>query len=585
MNLFSFIKEHVVLLDVINEYTKLKKMGIYWKGVCPFHQEKDASFTVSTQKGVYYCFGCHAGGDVISFIAQAENCTPLEAAHHLADRYHIEIPAQLSTPSEQNVVLKQEHAHLCQAVAIWCHTQLLKTPAAVSYVQQRGLSDKTIKKQHIGLFPSGAMALQTFVQAMKKNNILMKDLSETGFVLEGKNGLYSPFEDRIIFPIKDHLGRFCGFGGRIFNPEDTRAKYYNSRDNASFNKGSLLFGLDYAKKDIQHAGTVFLVEGYMDYVVMDQFGYHNTVATLGTACTQEHLTQLSRYAHIVYVLYDGDAAGQQAMLRLAQLCWHCSLELQVIQLPKGEDPASWLTKQGDLAPFIAQTKDIFSFFIAHIGTQFAAKSLQEKLKLTQKIIDLVKQIDNSLKRDLILQEAAQKFDIPFDCLTREFHRSGGKSSPEKRQTPQSTEATHSTASNSALEKKLFFAIINNIQNEFHDEAFFIDYFSEPLRTILIKLKHEKENQNAIDFNYFFSTLASDEQKIVSRIMVECEDFTGPGMLEALREQFQKKHWKSMVHDIVMQLEQAKKDGNTHGTQKLLEQFLELKKKYYKTAPN
>ena len=165
-----------------------------------------------------------------------------------------------------------------------------------------------------------------------------------GILSESKNALYSPFEDRIMFPITDNLGRFCGFGGRTFMPQDERPKYYNSKENNFFTKGSLIFGLNVAKRDIQHKEIVFVVEGYMDCIAMAQHGYTNTVATLGTACTLEHLKQLSRYASYVYVLYDGDAAGQSAILRLTELCWNVNMDLKVIRLPRQEDPASFLAK-------------------------------------------------------------------------------------------------------------------------------------------------------------------------------------------------------------------------------------------------
>jgi len=312
MNLFGYIKGKIAILDVIGTYTTLKKAGLYWKGTCPFHHEKTASFTVSPHREIFYCFGCHAGGDAITFIAKAENCSPMEAIKLLVDRYGLTLPDNLVTDTDSSSLQdKKRYYELCQQVAHWCASNLAKSPVALSYLLERGMDKTTIEKFNIGYFPGGLLSIKNLIASMQKQNILATDLIEAHIITPGKSVLYSPFEERILFPIKDHLGRFCGFGGRIFKPQDDRAKYYNSRENDYFNKGSLLFGLDVAKASIQQEGSVFLVEGYTDCIAMAKHGFINTVATLGTACTIEHLKILSRYAHTLLIVYDADRAGQE----------------------------------------------------------------------------------------------------------------------------------------------------------------------------------------------------------------------------------------------------------------------------------
>jgi DNA primase len=204
--------------------------------------------------------------------------------------------------------------------------------------------------------------------------------------VRGKSAFFSPFEERIIFPICDHLGRYCGFGGRIFKEHDARAKYYNSKESAHFIKGSLLFGLEQAKKEMQKSGTVFLVEGYTDCITMAQYGYTNTLATLGTACTLEHLSALARYVQRVFVIFDGDKAGNDAIIRLTKLCWQVDMELYVICLPSGDDPASFLSKQNSLEPFIQQAQDIFLFFIKTLGEGFTNQPLANKLARIRQLL-------------------------------------------------------------------------------------------------------------------------------------------------------------------------------------------------------
>ena len=228
MNLFSQVKTNLPILDVVGEYTKLKKAGTYWKATCPFHQEKTASFTVSPHKEIFYCFGCNKGGDLIAFIAAAENCTQLEAAQHLIDRYHLEVPATIAKTNTPNTDEKNRYFDLCQSVALWCHDTLKKSPAAINYLHERGFDDKNIDLFLLGYFPEGLKAIRSFVSSLRSKAILLSDLTAARIIAESRNVLYSPFEGRIIFPIKDHLGRFCGFGGRIFKQQDKRAKYYNS---------------------------------------------------------------------------------------------------------------------------------------------------------------------------------------------------------------------------------------------------------------------------------------------------------------------------------------------------------------------
>src|SRR5579871_5907950 len=342
MNIFSFIKERVAILDVVNEYVTLKRAGGYHKGTCPFHHEKTASFTVSPDKHIFYCFGCHLSGDVISFIARIENCSQKDAAQLLAEKYSLELPHNFSfEATEKETEHKNHYFLICKAVATWCHQQLLKNNVAQAYFQRREFTPEMFAYFDIGYFPSGNVAINDLLYAMKRQSILAQDLLDAAILAEGRTTFYSPFEDRLIFPIKDTLGRYCGFGGRTFKEHDTRPKYYNSRENDYFIKGSLLFNLDKAKKSIQESGKIFLVEGYTDCMAMTQHGIPNTVATLGTACTLEHLKQLARYAEHIFIVYDSDHAGKSAILRLAELSWQVNLEVKVITLPDGEDPASF----------------------------------------------------------------------------------------------------------------------------------------------------------------------------------------------------------------------------------------------------
>ena len=583
MNLFSFVKSHVNILDVASEYSSLKKIGFYYKGQCPFHSEKTASFTVSPAKEIFYCFGCHVGGDVVSFMAKMENCSPIDAAKLLIERYQLTPPADVTFDFQNNNATERKHYYdLCKFVAGWAHENLIKNAAILDYLYKRGFAQPSIKLFNVGYFPSGPAAIKSLLTYVKNHNVLASDLIDAHILSEGKTTIYSPFEDRIIFPIKDHLGKHCGFGGRIFKEADQRPKYYNSHENEFFTKGSLLFGLDLAKKKIQEYEQAFLVEGYTDCMAMVQHGYANTVATLGTACTIEHLKQLARYAQRLFVVYDADKAGQQAMLRLTELCWQVSMELYVICLPANQDPCSFLTQGNSLDPLIEQAKDIFEFFIDSTSKEFANKPLSQKLTQIRKLIKTITSLEDPLKRDILLQSASKKLKIPIETLQAELRRESNlKDYPASENTAQEPEPSAQPAleQSAKLEKKIFCAIINNI-NLFtkSNESFLLEYLPISLRDILKRLKLVKEENASIDFMQFFSLLNESQKLFVSKLLLEHEYDLQADNFEQLLIQFHKKNWKAIVQDMKIKLELAKSIGDTLEVQKILHSFLELKQK-------
>ena len=583
MNIFSFIKSRIPILDVVGEYASLKKAGLYWKARCPFHHEKTASFTVSPHREIFYCFGCHVSGDVIAFIAKVENYTPHQAALFLTERYNLELPASLSKEMQtpQEAALKDRYFTLCKAVATWSHTMLLKNPTVLRYLAERGLSEETIKRFTLGYFPGGLQAIRQFTQTMNTQNILTDDLLKVHILSAGKNVLYSPFEERIIFPITDQMGRFCGFGGRIFKETDTRPKYYNSRENDFFIKGSLLFGFDAAKKSIQETGRVFLVEGYTDCLAMVEHGYTNTVATLGTACTIAQLRQLSRHAQEVYVTYDGDAAGQKAMLRLTQLCWQSNMELKVVSLPTGYDPASLLRSGTDIAPFLAKAQDIFIFFIASLAQDFTSMGLQEKVLSIRELLEIIKAVDDPLKQDILLQRTAKLLDIPFPALKDELNRTTNKAAPEQngQEDMEPSEVTLLAETMPKLEKKIFCAIMNNVQlfNK-NNEQYLILYMPTPLQAILKKLQALKDQNMAADFQQLFEILTLEEKQYVSKLLLADQDTMTPASFEQLLIQLHKKQWKVVTQIVKTKLSLAQQSGNEALVQEILRDFAALKQK-------
>jgi len=585
MNLFNFVKNSVHILDLVNEYVTLKKSGgLYWKSPCPFHQEKTPSFTVSPDKDIFYCFGCHESGDVISFVAKIEKMSPFEAAQYLVEKYNLQVPDTIKMSnhtSAQTKTEKEDYFALCKLVANWCHDQLFQYDSALNYVHSRKFNQSSITQFSLGFFPKGNIALKDLLNYVSKKGFLTNDLIKAGVVFQGQSNIYSPFENRIIFPIKDHLGRHCGFGGRVFLPNDDRCKYYNSKENQFFQKGTLLFGLDIAKKSIQNDDTAFLVEGYTDCVAMHSYGYKNSVATLGTACTLEHLKKIASYTQQLYIMYDGDNAGQEAILRLTQLCWTINVETKVICLPKESDPASFLYKNKDLKSYIRQAQDVFTFFLKAKGHDFQSKSLKEKLAATTSITSLIHNLQDPLKKDILLLQASEILQIPLEILRKEYNIN---SKPVENAEKSSISETNPISVLSPLETKIFSAILHypKLLNS-ENKTLLTAGFPEPYNELLEKIVTILESNIDIPLDKIKELLSIEEQRLTNQLLFALEETSIETAFEQMLLQFQKKHWKSIVVNIKMKLQKATQDSNNEEIQTIVTAFQAIKLKLLKNG--
>lgn len=589
-SIFSAIKSKVSILDIVSYYATLKRVGGYWKCRCPFHHEKTASFTVSPHREIFYCFGCHAGGDAIAFIAKVERCTPLEAAKLIADRYNIEIADDIRAHAGADQQTEKEHFYrLYTLMTRWFHQNLAAYPEALKYVTSRGFTKTSIDRYAIGYFPGGQAGIKKCLQVAQKEHFLPQDLVQHNLLAQGKSALYSPLEERIIFPINDHLGRTCGFGGRIFEPHDQRPKYYNSRESEWFVKGSMLFGFDVARTAIQKLGTVFLVEGYTDCIAMAQYGFENTVATLGTACTVQHLRLLGRFAHTIYVLYDADQAGQQAVLRLTQWCWQANVELQVVCLPAKTDPASFLTAGGNMHELVEKAQDIFSFFISFSGTDFQQQPLSHKVTTAHKLLEIIAGVEDPLKQELLITQASQKLLLSIDTLRRAIDRLGEKQS--------SQDIQHGQANTGDLKElptdpediddpmiKMSTALIASLAHDTslltHEQyALLIDYLPEPFCAILAIMQGMLDRQtDSIDYRgQLFDSLTEEHRTYVARLVCEQDKPLDKELFQRLVMQLLRHIWKDIARSVQKRLANAQQMHNETEAQKIVQQFRELKR--------
>lgn len=581
MDLFNFVKNQLDIINVVSEYTNLKKTGSqYWKALCPFHHEKTPSFTVSPHKKIFYCFGCHLTGDVINFIEKVENVPAFQAVQHLIQRYNLDVPESLLEISGS---LKQEKTifQLCQTVAQWCNNKLVKNQKAIDYLLSRKMSPAICSQFTIGYFPDGSKNIQDLLSYVHQNGFSSEDLLNEHIIFQGKTGFYSPFENRIMFPIKDHLGHTCGFGGRIFQPNDQRPKYYNSKETTVFKKGKILFGLDLAKHEIQKQKTAFIVEGYTDCIAMHQHGYPNTVATLGTACTLDHLKQLARHAQTIYMLYDADAAGKQAMLKLAQSCWQLDMELKVITLPLNQDPASVLEQEQTLDPYIAQAYDIFTYFLQSMGGEYQKDTMKDKLGAIADLLELINNIPDELKQNILLMKASEIIQVPLEILKKEYNNRNkhdkGKQEPIA---PQPTPLTQEYDIEQQILASVFYD--PSIVTKQHETLLYAK-LTEPVKNIIEKIVTHHNNPDKPSEQTVDAVLTPQELQHVQQVLFKVESSNIKGLFGNLMIQFQKKHWKSLASHIKMKMMQAKQANNKKEMQELIDIFESLKKDLYKNG--
>ncbi|MCS7066409.1 MAG: DNA primase, partial [Fimbriimonadales bacterium] len=360
------IRERIDLVELVSGYVRLERAGSNFKGLCPFHTERTPSFYVSPSLNRFHCFGCGASGDAFAFLMRIEGVSFREALRRLAERAGVELR---ESPPEQET--QDEHNRLRRAVfaAHFYYRQCLqRAPRARQYLQQRGLTPETIERFQLGYAPDGWDYLLRFLQ---KHQITPEDALNAGLVRQGEHGYYDYLRDRIVFPIHDPSGRVIAFGGRALGNEEP--KYLNTPETPLFEKRHTLYGWHLARGAIVRQQRAIVVEGYMDLIMLHQYGFEHAVATLGTAFTEHHAGRLRRIAEQVYLLYDSDNAGVRAALRAAEVLHAAGIPALIVALPTGEDPDSLLQKAG--AEALQQALDA-----AHPASLFGLEQiLQEHL--------------------------------------------------------------------------------------------------------------------------------------------------------------------------------------------------------------
>jgi DNA primase len=406
------------IIDVVGSYIPLKRAGRNHKACCPFHPEKTPSFVVSADKQIYHCFGCGVGGNALSFIMQYEKVNFREALEMLAQRSGFPLPVPDKSEFEKNKedLSKSFYALYAQAADFY-HANLLASSEALSsraYLKKRGISKETACRFKLGFAAPG---WETLLNHLKSQGAPLRIIEKSGLcVAKEEGGYYDRFRNRIVFPITDIKDRVVGFGARVL--DNTLPKYINSPETAIYTKGKNLFGLHLTKDAVRAQDQVIVVEGYLDMIVPFEAGIKNIVASLGTALTTDQIKLIKRFTNNIVMLYDADLAGELATLRALELLIKEDMFVRIAQLPPGQDPDSYVRKEGTDAflKMIADAKPIFDYKFDLLVGRIKTDTSAAKVKIVREILPTIKKFNSQTMRSECIRRIAQKLDLNEKAL-------------------------------------------------------------------------------------------------------------------------------------------------------------------------
>ena len=412
------IRARASIVEVVSDYVTLKKAGRNHLGLCPFHGEKTPSFTVSEDKGIYHCFGCHAGGSVFNFLMQYDQLSFPEAVERVAKRYGITIERS-EWRGNNDGAGEREHLYRINERAAANYQKVLfghpEGARALQYLKSRGVDDATARRFMLGYAPQGGSGL---VNIIRQEKIPASDALRLGLIGQrAGDKIYEKFFARVIFPIVSPAGKVVAFGGRVL--DQSLPKYLNSSETPLFHKGSTLYGLYQAKDAIRRADRVVIVEGYLDVIALAQHDIGYAVATLGTALTADHARVLSRYTKNIIALFDGDQAGQKAAARSFEVFVEAGLLGRAAFLPSGEDPDTFVRRHGKTAleAVLDRAISLADYFFSSLERRFG-RTIEGKSQIASEVSRVLAKVTNPFEVDLLVRRGVDQLGIREELLRR-----------------------------------------------------------------------------------------------------------------------------------------------------------------------
>ena len=512
------------IVDVVSQYVKLTRRGSTYFGLCPFHNEKTPSFSVTPSKQMYYCFGCGAGGNVFNFVMEYDNYTFGEALQHLADRAGVQLPKiEYSREARQKAEERAALLEINKLAARYFYYQLRRESGktAYAYLTGRGLSEETIKKFGLGYSDKFSDDLYKFLKSKNYSDMLLRDSGL--FNVDERHGMYDKFWNRVIFPIMDVNNRVIGFGGRVMG--DGKPKYLNSPETKIFDKSRNLYGLNVARTTRKN--YLILCEGYMDVISMHQAGFTNAVASLGTALTSGHASLLKRYTQEVLLLYDSDDAGVRAALRAIPILREAGVTSRVVNLRPHKDPDEFIKALGgeEFEKRLEQAMDSFMFRVHMAQREFSMEEPQGQNRFFERCAQMLLELSDELERNLYIEAIVKdyrNYGISVEDLRKRVNTLALKGTPaEQRVQPKQT-GTQQKKKENAGEKaqKLMLTWLVTYPGIFETVEKYIQPadFIVPLYRQVAEMLYEQHAQGDVNpARLLNSFIDSDEQREVSSL--------------------------------------------------------------------
>ena len=514
------------IVDVISQYVILKRSGRNYFGLCPFHNEKSPSFSVSPERQYFHCFGCGKGGDVFTFVSEIEKISFKESIELLAERAKITLPTLEGEGFNSKQYLKDRMFKINLDAALFFHERLYKPLAkeAQNYVKQRKMDNTTLQNFKIG-YSGNYNELYTM---LKGKGYTEKEILATGLVNKNDRGEFiDRFRKRLMFPIITTSGKVVAFGGRRLDDNEKSAKYINSNENLIYSKKKHLFALNLAKKSQEE--RLILVEGYMDAISLHQRGIDNAVASLGTALTEEQARLLARYSNQVIISYDADGAGQTAILRAMELLSKIGVDTRVLQMEGAKDPDEYVVKYGTgkFKMLLDNSISLVEFRIKMLKQKYNLDIAKDKVEFLKQITKILTNVNNSIEREIYIDKISTQYDISKNAIFAEVNKILYSNKPkkeilEKKIAPVEKPAQEISDAILKREKMVLYLLINyfddtysKIKNEIKQE----DFLDELNKTIYAKIIESDES----DKDKILSIISNIEdvniQSHISEIMV------------------------------------------------------------------
>lgn len=410
------------IVSTISQYMTLKRKGRNYFGLCPFHNEKSPSFSVSPDKQIFHCFGCGVGGDVINFVKKIENIGFLDSVRLLAEKSGIQLPNDISKAEEENIKLKNRVYKINELAAKFYHENLYKPTSKIAqdYIKKRKLNNATLKSFLMGYASNSSNELFRY---LKEQGFTEEELLASCLIGKSDRGYYDKFRNRLMIPIRDERGRFIAFGGRVL--DDSKPKYINSPENIVYSKGRNLFGLDVAREGVHGPlKRLLIVEGYMDAISLYQRGITNVVASLGTALTDSQGRLLRRNTEQVILGYDADGAGQQAIIRGMEILKSMDIDIRILQISGAKDPDEYVLKFGPEKMLKAMDEAIsaIEFKIKVLRANLDLNNVNDKVKFLTEIAKILSNVDNNIEREVYIDRISKVYEISKNAIVSEVDK-------------------------------------------------------------------------------------------------------------------------------------------------------------------